>query len=359
MFYQKCILLSFLGVSVAGAAHTGLRSSVSVVSNSEGSPSIKLGEALGEALGSEATPSTIPDNRNSDRSCDDPSSADESRSGDTYEFQREGERDRICIDSNDNEYDYGEIELDDDKNAEDCATACVKDPDEDTLEHLVGYNWNCKESLCHCLYENDDLTESEESSFDSFDDRNSGSGSVDGTESEDDWRCYKLDDGSSSSSSSSSNDNKSGNRSNSCNPSSVEQNRRGITYAFKRFRSSDQSDQSDQSDRVCTDSSDRKYDYGEEELDGSDEADDCATKCVNKPDRETLEHLVGFDWNCDQSRCRCLYENNTLSDVDKAVFDDFDSDNNGVGSVENTDNENDWRCYRLESTTQDIIASIA
>ena len=54
-----------------------------------------------------------------------------------------------------------------------------------------------------------------------------------------------------------------------------------------------------------------------------------------------------------------LYENNTLSDVDKAVFDDFDSDNNGVGSVENTNNDNDWRCYRLESTTQDIIASIA
>ena len=131
------------------AAHTGLRSSVSVVSNSEGSPSIKLGEALEEALGSEATPSIIPDNRNSDRSCDDPSSTDESRNGDTYEFQREGESDRICTDSNDNEYDYGEIELDDDENAEDCATACVEDPDEDTLEHLVGYNWNCKESLCH------------------------------------------------------------------------------------------------------------------------------------------------------------------------------------------------------------------
>ena len=54
-----------------------------------------------------------------------------------------------------------------------------------------------------------------------------------------------------------------------------------------------------------------------------------------------------------------LYENDQLSDSDEDTFDDFDSGNNGVGSIDQTDDANDWRCYKLESTTQEVIASIA
>ena len=192
-----------------------------------------------------------------------------------------------------------------------------------------------------------------------------------------DWQCYRLDNVSQF---------RRGGGGSTCIPSPVERTRRGITYEFERFG---------RSNEVCMDSRDRKYDYGEFELGNNDDADECATECVSNPDEDTLEHLVGFDWNCDESLCRwqvhcaylkafstrfigiqsnvlflslaltfSLYENDQLSDSDEATFDDFDSGNNGVGSIDQTDDKDDWRCYKLESTTQEIttqeiIASIA
>ena len=46
-----------------------------------------------------------------------------------------------------------------------------------------------------------------------------------------------------------------------------------------------------------------------------------------------------------------LYENNELSGSDKNVFDSFNKDNNGEGSVKHTDSKYDWRCYKLSTTS--------
>lgn len=140
------------------------------------------------------TATTTATTTSNDDRCDNPSSTKESRNGDTYEFKREGSSDRICSDSNNKKYDYGEYELGNNPVAEDCAEACVDNPAKSTLKYLVGYDWKCDDSICHCLYENDELSLIERRDFDDFEADNSGSGDVKKTKSKSDWQCYKLDD---------------------------------------------------------------------------------------------------------------------------------------------------------------------
>ena len=114
--------------------------------------------------------------------------------------------------------------------------------------------------------------------FDDFDDSSRGSGSVSDTERKSDWQCYALSSGDNSD----------------CNPDSTKETRNRETYDFDRFGSSDQ---------VCADSRDREYNYGVFELSDGDMANDCARSCVDEPIEDTLEFLVGFDWNCIDHLC--------------------------------------------------------
>lgn len=109
---------------------------------------------------------------------------------------------------------------------------------------------------------------------------------------------------------------------------------------------------------VCVDSHGKQYEWGK--VEGTwppiDEPNSgCSDACVSgygrgkargctsmKPDK-----LVGFNYNCDEAACYCLYEKGTWSDSDSPCFDSMDTSNHGHGSVANTQVNKGSTCYSL------------
>lgn len=58
------------------------------------------------------------------------------------------------------------------------------------------------------------------------------------------------------------------------------------------------------------------------------------------------DKLVGFNYNCDEAACYCLYEKGTWSG-DSPCFDSMDTSNHGHGSVANTQVKQGSTCYSL------------
>lgn len=61
------------------------------------------------------------------------------------------------------------------------------------------------------------------------------------------------------------------------------------------------------------------------------------------------EKLVGFNYNCDEDACYCLYEKNTWSGNSSPCFDEMDTSNKGKGDVFNTKVEVGSTCYSLQT----------
>lgn len=109
---------------------------------------------------------------------------------------------------------------------------------------------------------------------------------------------------------------------------------------------------------VCVDSHGKQYQWGKIEgvnppIDEPDSG--CSSACVSgygrgqargctsmKPDK-----LVGFNYNCDEFSCYCLYEKNAWVDADSPCFDSMDIGNHGRGDVSNTQVEVGSTCYSL------------
>lgn len=122
----------------------------------------------------------------------------------------------------------------------------------------------------------------------------------------------------------------------------------GNDYIFSRSRYNS----------VCVDSHGHKYQSGKIEgiYPPIDEPDSgCSAACVSgygrgrargctsmKPDK-----LVGFNYNCNEHACYCLYERNTWSDEDSPCFDSMDISNRGQGDVYDTQVEVGSTCYSL------------
>lgn len=60
------------------------------------------------------------------------------------------------------------------------------------------------------------------------------------------------------------------------------------------------------------------------------------------------ENLVGFNYNCDEAACYCLYEKNTWTDDESPCFDEMDINLHGKGDVYKTRVQEGSTCYSLQ-----------
>jgi len=112
------------------------------------------------------------------------------RSGESYRFKLE-KSDARCLDKDKNRYEYGQF--DKVKKFSDCADKCVKDVSSSVLDNFRGYEWNCKNRECRCLYDEGTLDSRTSDRYDRSNRNNDGEGPIKKTEKKKDRYCAKLD----------------------------------------------------------------------------------------------------------------------------------------------------------------------
>ncbi|KAL9181015.1 hypothetical protein ACHAXT_009820 [Thalassiosira profunda] len=115
----------------------------------------------------------------------------------------------------------------------------------------------------------------------------------------------------------------------------------------------------------CLDDEDERYEYGA--FYNVFEFSDCASACVNgikpelKPTEAMLQNFRGFDWDCENNECRCLYDNGTLNDWLAMIFDDINIDEElvGEGAVFDGLDKDDWYCGNITQVVEIEAVAIA
>lgn len=103
----------------------------------------------------------------------------------------------------------------------------------------------------------------------------------------------------------------------------------------------------DSGDAQCVDDQDRGYEWGE--FGSCTNFSECAERCVN----DTLGDLAfaggfrGFDFDCSNRRCRCLYDAGTLDSRNSGRFDRSDRNLPGEGSISGTARRSSYYCGKL------------
>jgi len=95
----------------------------------------------------------------------------------------------------------------------------------------------------------------------------------------------------------------------------------------------------------CVDKNRNLYEYGQ--FDRVKEFSDCAEACVNDVRSKLLDNFRGYDWDCSNRKCRCLYDKGTLDSRNSGRFDRTNRNESGRGSVEGTEKKSDYYCAKL------------
>jgi len=107
-------------------------------------------------------------------------------------------------------------------------------------------------------------------------------------------------------------------------------------------------------DAVCVDGDDHKFQYGQ--INEVEEFSECAEKCVMDGNEELLAELVGYDWHCMHSICRCLYNKGALGDQDTddevERFVKVNEEHSGDGKVEDGMEKDGWYCAHLSQNEE-------
>ncbi len=134
-----------------------------------------------------------------------------------------------------------------------------------------------------------------------------------------------------------------------CFPSSIPWvSHKGNDYIFSRMRFNS----------ICVDNRERQYEWGAIEgvYYGTDDV--CASDCVkgygraeargcSTSQRPDPKKLVGFNYDCDNATCYCLYERDTLSSRYSKCFDSMNTNDYGGGNVYSTTTSPGATCYSL------------
>lgn len=124
---------------------------------------------------------------------------------------------------------------------------------------------------------------------------------------------------------------------------------RGKDYIFTRMKYNS----------VCVDSTGEQYENGK--IEGvyppiDDPNGGCGKLCIEGYGRGQARgctsmkpnHLVGFNYNCDENACYCLYESGTWNGDSTPCFDSIDTDYDGEGDVAGTEVQRGSTCYYLQ-----------
>ena len=96
-------------------------------------------------------------------------------------------------------------------------------------------------------------------------------------------------------------------------------------------------------DAQCTDDDDELYEYGV--FYDVPQFSICAERCVmDVPGGMLTDSFRGFDWDCVEEACRCLYDTGTLDSWSRLIFDDTRVDLNGEGPVMGGFDRDGWFC---------------
>ena len=110
---------------------------------------------------------------------------------------------------------------------------------------------------------------------------------------------------------------------------------------------------------VCVDSRGQQFDYGTirgEYPPIDTTGSGCSTACVKGisvdkakgcNQRPPSNRLVGFQYDCESTTCKCLYEAGTLGNQYSQCFDDMNTSNHGSGQVYSTKPQQGQTCYSL------------
>lgn len=99
------------------------------------------------------------------------------------------------------------------------------------------------------------------------------------------------------------------------------------------------------SNAKCVDRRDHLYEFGQ--FDDVREFSHCADKCVKDVRSSLLDSFRGYDWNCKNERCRCLYDEGTLDSRNSGNFDRTNRNERGAGSIEGTTRSDNYFCAKL------------
>ncbi|KAL7523401.1 hypothetical protein ACHAXR_000772 [Thalassiosira sp. AJA248-18] len=106
----------------------------------------------------------------------------------------------------------------------------------------------------------------------------------------------------------------------------------------------------EESDSVCADKNGVEYEWGE--FENVDDSDECAKMCATKTQTSLANVLRGFNFNCYDFACQCLYDQGTL---DRDNSRDFDNSNyttrtqKARGSITKTVRDDGYYCFKMVS----------
>ena len=114
----------------------------------------------------------------------------------------------------------------------------------------------------------------------------------------------------------------------------------------------------------CVDDTNRQYDWGAIQGVNTGTEDVCGSMCVkghgsfeargcSTSQRPDPKKLVGFNYDCDEATCYCLYERYTLSNKYNRCFDEMNTSNDGQGDVFQTTTKPGTTCYSLHIQPSD------
>ena len=107
----------------------------------------------------------------------------------------------------------------------------------------------------------------------------------------------------------------------------------------------------EKSNAVCADAEGVTYEWGMFEDVGN--SDDCAQMCTNSVPTSLANVLLGFNFDCADSTCECLYSEGTLTPSNSKEFDSSNyqtRSSKGRGSVTKTVEEKNVYCFKLVGT---------
>jgi len=120
-------------------------------------------------------------------------------------------------------------------------------------------------------------------------------------------------------------------------------NRNGEEYKFNLHKEN----------AKCRSSRNEKYQYGQ--YDSVNSFSKCADKCVKKGPSNLLEDaLKGYDWDCKNNKCQCLYQEGYLGSREYE-FDRTNTDGIGEGSISKSKNKDNWYCAKLSGAGENLL----
>jgi hypothetical protein len=103
---------------------------------------------------------------------------------------------------------------------------------------------------------------------------------------------------------------------------------------------------------ICVDQNSKPFEYGQ--FQGIVDSNECSEYCVNEVTEELAIALLGFDYDCANLNCNCLYTDKTLNGSNVGQFDWYDNNSlEGIGPISGTAPKDHYYCFKRVGSEED------